>query len=118
MNTRSLQCVVQCDRVLSQFITGIFAADEMPNYIYSFPSGFIVNTDTRAKLGRHWLAFYISSKTVGEFFDSYGHSPSYYSQNFQTFFNKNGFEMKYNNKKIQSDDSKMCGQYCIYYLMC
>lgn len=26
--------------------------------------------------------------------------------------------MKYNNKKIQSDDSKMCGQYCIYYLMC
>jgi hypothetical protein len=58
-----------------------------------------VSTDKWIDLGRHWVVFYVSSRTKGEFFDSYGNSPSYYSNAFQKFFARNGLKLMYNDKK-------------------
>ena len=71
MNTNSLQCIVRCDPVLSNSVVGILASDELLKLFNSFPVSFIVNTDKRMDPGRHWVDFYISSRTEGEFFDSY-----------------------------------------------
>ena len=117
MNTSSLQCILRCDPILSKSVVGIFASDELPKLLNSFPVSFIVNTDKRMDPGRHWVAFYISSRTEGEFFDSYGNSPSYYSNEFEKFFDRHGLKMTYNQKRLQGYDSIVCGQYCIYYLM-
>ena len=117
MNTNSLQCIVRCDPVLSNSVVGILASDELPKQFNSFPISFIVNTDKRMDPGRHWVAFYISSRTEGEFFDSYGNPPSYYSNEFEKFFDRHGLKMTYNRKRLQGYDSSVCGQYCIYYLM-
>ena len=117
MNTSSLQCIVRCDPTLFNSVVGIFAADELPKRLQSFPVAFIANTDKRMDPGRHWVVFYVSSRTKGEFFDSYGNSPSYYSNAFQKFFDRNGLKLMYNDKRLQGYDSSVCGQYCVYYLM-
>jgi len=107
MNTRQLECVINCDSVMKDKVIGVYARDQIPTRIESFPCGLIVNTDKSYLPGRHWLAFYFESKDKVEFFDSYGHSPEYF--NFTADV--------YNNKRLQSSTSDVCGQYCLYFLL-
>ena len=55
------------------------------------------------------MSFYFPSREKAEFFDSYGHPPEHY-----------GFKLyeieTWNNRKLQSSWSQVCGQYCIFYL--
>lgn len=107
MNTRQLQCVIKCDVVMRRIVEGVFARDELPTWKKHYPHGLIVNTDPKDRHGRHWLAFYCESKDTVEFFDSYGHSPEYFDFTADV----------YNNKRLQSSTSNVCGQYCLYYLL-
>ena len=74
----------------------------------------MANTDPSNKPGTHWVAFYFPSEEKGEFFDSYGHPPEYYS--FKNFLDTHSHEWSFNNRKLQSAWSEVCGQYCIFYL--
>lgn len=94
----------------------VFSADEIPQSISYYPSAFIINTDRKRDPGTHWLAFYVSGQK-GEFFDSYGRKPSFYSGGFSDFFAVNNLTLQYNDKRLQSKDSNACGYYCIYYLI-
>ena len=107
MNGRQLMCVINCDPEMKQKVIGVFARDQLPGKSEDGPIGMIVNTDTRDKPGTHWLAIYLE-KGVGEFFDSCGRAPDYYSFD---------FNFKFNDKRLQSSTSNVCGQYCLYYLM-
>ena len=49
------------------------------------PKGFIVNADKSDGSGTHLVAIYLTRDGKGEFMDSYGQQPSYYSENFKTF---------------------------------
>ena len=88
---------------------GVFAADEVPQIIDTFPYGFVANTDPSTEPGTHWVAFYFPSREKGEFFDSYGHSPEHYG------FKSYNIEI-WNQHKLQSSWSNVCGHYCIFYL--
>lgn len=116
MDTNTLRCIVNCDPVLSQKVIGVISADEIPKRISSYPTAFIINTDRKRDPGRHWLAFYVTSQR-GEFFDSYGQRPSFYSGGFNDFFVVNNLTLQYNDKRLQSMDSNACGYYCVYYLI-
>ncbi|CAC5417050.1 unnamed protein product [Mytilus coruscus] len=116
MDTNTLRCIVNCDPVLSQKVIKVFSADEIPKSQSSYPTAFIINTDRKQDPGRHWLAFYVTSHR-GEFFDSYGRKPSSYSDVFNDFFVVNNLTLQHNDKRLQSSDSKVCGYYCIYYLI-
>ncbi|CAG2190060.1 unnamed protein product [Mytilus edulis] len=118
MNTDTLRCIIGCDPVLSQQVIGIFAADEIPKKIPFFPIAFILNTDDRKQPRSHWLSIYLPSAHKAEFFDSYGHSPSFYSRKLQDVFNINQMTVIHNRKRLQSSYSNTCGYYCIFYLMC
>ena len=107
MNTSQLRCIIKSDSKMRSTIAGVYARDEIPNEINTFPTGYIVNTDSSNKPGRHWLAFYLKSRDDVELFDSYGHPPEYFSLTANTF----------NKKRIQSSTSNVCGQYCLYYLL-
>jgi hypothetical protein len=79
---------------------------------------FIINTKPSDHPGEHWVSMFISSDySVVEFFDSLGNPPFFYSQ---IFFKKlvkqfpNG--VIYCHKKIQSQQSSLCGLFCIYFL--
>ena len=108
MNTKQIQCVINCDEVMKNIVVGVYARDQIPQNIPNTPYGYIVNTDASDKRGAHWLAVLIDSNNKGEFFDSYGHSPQFY--NFP-------FELSYNSKRLQSSYSLVCGHYCLYYLL-
>lgn len=116
MDANTLRCIINCDPVLTQKVIGVFSADEIPQKITSYPAAFIINTDRRRDPGRHWVAFYVTDHT-GEFFDSYGRKPSFYSCGFSDFFAVNNLTVQHNDKRLQSKDSKACGYYCIYYLI-
>ena len=115
MNTSQLQCCVNCDPTLHGHVT-VCAADRLPKRIEHYPHGFIVNTDTFSQTGTHWCAIFIRDDKYGEFFDSYGKGPGYYNSYFSIFLRENTTSFAFNEKRIQSNQSNVCGLYCLFYL--
>lgn len=116
MNSHQLKCATDCDVELRRNILGIFAADQLPQKIPNEPFGLIVNIDPHYKPGRHWIALYVQRGEV-EAFDSYGNLPSHYSLYIERFLQR-FTKVVFNTKKLQSSYTKVCGQYCLFYLMC
>jgi hypothetical protein len=81
--------------------------------IKSYPASGVINTDPSYLPGTHWIAFYIDKNKICYFFDSYGYQPKQYGLSSQ--FSKCS-KIVYNNKKLQSNSSKVCGYYCIYFI--
>ena len=110
MNTLEIKQALESNKFTKRNFSEVYAADELPKSLDTFPCGFIANTDPSTKPGTHWVAFYFSSHEKGEFFDSYGYSPKQYK-----FFKFYKPEI-WNDRKLQSSFSEVCGQYCIFYL--
>ncbi len=91
----------------------VFAADEEPDAATkspSYPCCYVLNTDPKSEPGEHWLAFYRASSTSRtEYFDSMGLPRSFYGL-------PDGDFVEVNKSQLQSMDSKLCGQYCVYFL--
>ena len=90
-----------------------------------FPLSFVLNTGTIKDGGLHWQAVYFDVERNIYFFDSYGHKPM---NQFLAFFEnivnyQKPKRFHYDRKKIheicreiQAFDTKVCGEYCIYFL--
>ena len=116
MNTNQLQCAIESDSKMKDSIYGVFASDEISNIQLRPMSGLIANTDVKSLPGQHWIAFYLNTKETLEIFDSYGSSIDQLTLYFQQFLNRYS-TIKANGKRLQSKESKVCGQYCLFYLM-
>ena len=57
-----------------------------------------------------------SGVVVAEWFDSYGKPPELYGPALTEFLNKHCERWAFNDHKLQSDWSDVCGHYCIFYL--
>ena len=108
--------MIECDIILNQRVIGVFAADRLPSPLPQVPCGFIANTDTQNKSGRHWCAFYSDVNGRVDFFDTYGRKPSENSLYFKRWLDRNANSMQTNHIQIQSDNSSVCGLYCILFL--
>ena len=67
----------------------------------------------------HWVVFLITKSPTKEiyFFDSYGLSPVFYSNDFAEFLKCNKeFELYAIKRKLQSDTSLVCGLYASWYI--
>lgn len=117
MNTHQLQCAIGCDVEMNRKIIGVYAADEKPQRNRQVPYGFIVNTDPLHLPGKHWIACYINKRNMLETFDSYGMQPNALSP-FITSYMKTFQNSIMNTKRLQSSNTAVCGQYCLFYLMC
>ena len=115
MNTSQLQCIFSCDPVFRHRTLGVFAADQLPRHLPTYPCAFIVNTDDSHKPGQHWLAFFVQNNSL-ECFDSYGQFPGSYNSNFTFWIERHFKTMRINNQRLQSDWTNVCGLYCIYFL--
>ena len=105
MDTCQLTHAIQQDQIMSQTFMGVFPSDMIPNPVNT--GSIIANTDTSDEDGTHWVAMY-RQDNICDFFDSYGRQP---------FKNKFlGTKYTYNQIKLQSDYSPVCGQYCLYFL--
>ena len=78
--------------------------------------GFILNLSSSNHPGSHWVALYINSNGIGEFFDSFGLS-CFDSKILEAFQLQNLRVINFE-KTLQHPDSYFCGFYCVAYLLC
>ena len=115
MNPYQLKCAINHDCNMRNAICDVYPADEIPRTLRMCKE-FIVNTDPHQKTGKQWITFFYDDDTL-ECFDSYGRSPDGYSVYLRQFMGK-FYRIKVNKKRLQSNDTAVCGQYCLVYLMC
>ena len=116
MNTAQITHALEEDPVTNKKFCGVFPNDKLPQTIDKYPCGFVANTDPSTKPGIHWVSIYLSSPRKGSWFDSYGKPAEFYGGAFTDFLEKQCDEWDVNDRKLQSDWSDVCGQYCIFFL--
>ena len=112
MNASEIEDALRSNRFAKQYLVGVFAADQLPTK--EFPGAYIVNTDTSSQPGQHWVAFFTTEKGT-ECFDSFSENPSTYSVYIAEWL-KDDFQVV-QCETLQSSDSTVCGQYCIYFIL-
>ena len=117
MNEVQLRQVLACVNTHSdtKFFVGVFAADRLPRK-HTKPAAFIANTDVSGGGGVHWVAFFIPERGKPEYFDSYGLDT--FIEGHLDFIARSKKTWLTNKKLLQGLRSKVCGQYCLVYLIC
>ena len=115
MNTSQILRVLTEDANLRKNYFGVYALDKIPTKP-PLPCFLVVNTDPSYAPGQHWVAIHINSYGYGEWFDSYGLSPSFYNAKFETYLKRNTTHFEYPQIQLQELSSTVCGVYCIYFL--
>lgn len=116
MNTSQLQCMIECDPKLRQFVLGVFPADKLPKIRADRPFSLICNTHVEVMPGEHWCAIYRDVDGRMEFFDSYGRPPKENSVYIEQWLKRYSKTLNMSNVQLQSEHSNVCGLYCILYL--
>ena len=114
LNTSQLIKILQADPQVKVCFLGVFARDQLPLRI-KFPSCFVVNTDKSNERGEHWLAFYYDKNKKLDFFDSYGNHPEFFK--LEKYVKQTSTSFNFNSQQLQSFSSKICGYYCIFFLL-
>ncbi len=76
---------------------------------------YVLNTDPHYKKGEHWVAVYIDKSRVRYYFDSYGLPPM--KNECVDFLKRHCRRWVYNDVRLQDEGSKVCGQFCLYFLI-
>ena len=100
---------------------GVFAQNKLHTLRYiKIPFVIIVNLDYNDEPGSHWLAIRVDRETI-EVFDSLGFETKYFAHYPKLLIN---FLARFSfNKRVicspvlQPPTSKLCGLYCIYYVL-
>ena len=114
MDTLTLEKLCRRDSDLSKCFLGVFPSDLLPTDVPR-PSCLIANTQPSSNKGEHWVAIFINKEGYGDYFCSYGISPSRF---FVDFMDDNTLSWASNEKCIQGNVSTTCGQYAVFFLFC
>ena len=85
MNTQQIKRALEHNPKTVKRFCGVFAADQLPKSLSTFPCGFVANTDPSTEPGTHWVVFHFPNHKTCEFFDSYGQQPEHYNESFKTY---------------------------------
>jgi hypothetical protein len=109
MDTLQILCTL---RDVNSFL-GVFPSDLLPHSV-TRPGTLIVNADSHAQTGSHWLAISIQPVSYTVFFmDSFGLPPSaFVAQEITVFLTRNCAVFDHNRVRLQGLYSRTCGKYC------
>jgi hypothetical protein len=113
--TSEIERALRSDPVQHGFL-GVFASDQLPHRIGSFPASLVVNTDPLHKPGTHWIAYYFDPERRLDYFDSEGIPPLPGTSNLARFAKRNASKISFCDKPVQGLHSAACGYYCISFL--
>ncbi len=113
MNTSEIQNILRRNNASKLNFGGVYALNELPKIAKN--KAYIINLDKSYENGSHWVAIYFDKNGRGEYFDSFGLPP--FLPELKDFLNRNCKMWLYNSKRLQSKDTLVCGQYCIYFLI-
>ena len=92
---------------------GVFTIDTLPTKIFKNESG-VINYDRLTGPGTHWVCYYNEDKSnYVEFFDSFGLPPG---KEITIYLKTSGKDIIYSDNQLQSNDSVLCGYYCVHYI--
>ena len=114
MNSKQLRWILSNDKVTSRTFKGVYALDEIV-YIKqkSFPSAYVFNLDPSYKPGVHWVAVYIDSKGLTQYFDFFGRPPP---REIKDFLYTCAENWNYSHVPVQELYSTTCGQFVVLYI--
>ena len=115
MNTLELIQVANSHPKLKKYFKGVYAVDQIPKLVHSYPSAYIINTQPIRKPGDHWVAIWFDGLYKATFFDSYGLPPQ--NKRIVRFLKRNTKWWNYSRKVLQYPLSFLCGQYCLLFLV-
>ena len=97
---------------------GVIPADYLEHIkIKSYPLALVVNNESSAYDGEHWVAIFIKRKSSElEFFCSYGKPISFYSKYFTQFMLRVGSNSIENRIRVQGPFSRTCGEMTLLFL--
>jgi len=110
MDTDQIDGLLATDAYTRTVVQDVVSKNGLPT-ITKLPVAFVCNIHNSDKPGQHWISIYMSDEGRGEYFDSYGRPPN------QTFLRNNCREWTFNDRRLQSPLSNVCGQYCVVYLL-
>lgn len=113
MNTIQVENILRADCKLSSIFEGVFPSDRLPAFCDENKTAMVMNLDPHDQAGSHWVCLYIENGH-GEYFDSYGESPPV--KNFVSFIKRNCTSWNFNRNELQSLNTDVCGDYCIWFL--
>ena len=116
MNSQQIYSCLKCDKTTYKDFRGVFPRDMLINQgkiLCGKNNSYVCNTAVKSESGEHWVAFFISDKGEGEYFDSFGLHPN---PTFASFLNVNCNSWVRNNVSFQSPFTTVCGQYCVYFI--
>ena len=117
MNTTALRQLLSHDAYIKPYFFGVHPVDQLPHHI-SYPCCLVANTDKSDSPGEHWVCLFIDESGEGDWFDSYGFGPEFYSSTFQRFMAKHCRLYQFSTVQLQDVSTTVCGPYCIYFLYC
>ena len=113
MNNFQIEKALRSEPFTKDVFVGVFSADNIAEK--EFPGAYIVNTDPINKPGEHWVAFYCTENRTLEAFDSFGGNPASYSEYIKEWMGSGYIILS--NTVLQSTNSTLCGNYCLYFLL-
>ena len=110
MDTNEIDIYADKDKWLRNIYGGTCSIDNVPDWS-STRCCYIINLSPSWHPGSHWVAAYKDDETA-EYFCSYGTKAS---SELKWLLGRKYSE---NSKQLQTLTSDLCGQYCLFYLMC
>jgi hypothetical protein len=96
------------DALFSSIFLGVFAADQVSGLVLKDRTAAVINTDTLEGDGKHWWCLLCLDGKL-ELFDPLGVSPAEVEKRL-------GRKCYYNSSAVQSDNSSLCGEFCVYFV--
>lgn len=114
MNTEQIDCTLRSDPLTRRTYLGCFPINCIPDVSSKNAAAFVLNSDPSDMPGEHWVCINICD-SMAVFFDSFALPPSIYSDTLhELVYDKPNVWV--NQTRLQSGESNLCGQYCIYAL--
>ena len=99
MNTLQIERLLKKDLKSKTIFKKVCALDQLEKP--TFPSAYVINSDPSGEPGEHWVAVYFDKRGRGEYFDSYGLSPTWIGlKSYMDAYSLSGWI--YNRKTLQA----------------
>ena len=122
MNGNHIKRVLSSNKRTKKHFAGVFARDQLvstpfvPKSTQAPLSHYVCNLDNSDSPGSHWVVVEFDHKTsTVYYFDSYGLGPLH--QDILTKLATDANKVIWNNKTLQSNNTSVCGQYCILFCL-
>ena len=115
MDSKQIYSILKNDQNMDSLnFLGVFPIDLIPMAALKFPCCAVINTKPQDHGGEHWVAVLKTENNKGIYFDSFGWPPYNLPEIGDVL--ESCDEWTFNDTRLQSTFSTVCGQYVIFFL--